>query len=100
VLALPPNEVRSQLQFCRAMSVLDFAHWAGWNAGAGQRGPRLVGAETLHKLHTPVVPTGPRQEALPGTRRAAAVAPRVVLVPCKGATALDTAGRLESFAVG
>ena len=49
------------------MSVLDFAHWAGWNAGAGKRGPRLVGAETLKKFHTPVAPTGKRQDAPPGT---------------------------------
>jgi CubicO group peptidase (beta-lactamase class C family) len=26
------------------MSVLDFARWAGWNAGQGRRGPRLVRA--------------------------------------------------------
>lgn len=37
------------------MSVLDFARWAGWNAGEGKRGPRLVRAETLKKLHTPVI---------------------------------------------
>ena len=49
------------------MSVLDFAHWAGWNAGAGKRGPRLVGAEPLQKLHTPVVQTGKRKDASPGT---------------------------------
>jgi CubicO group peptidase (beta-lactamase class C family) len=48
------------------MSVLDFARWAGWNAGEGIRGPALVRPETLKKLHTPVVSTGPRQPQ-PGT---------------------------------
>ncbi len=37
------------------MSVLDFARWAGWNAGEGKRGPALVSAATLKKLHTPVI---------------------------------------------
>jgi CubicO group peptidase (beta-lactamase class C family) len=37
------------------MSVLDFARWAGWNAGEGKRGPALVSAETLKKLHRPVI---------------------------------------------
>ena len=43
------------------MSVLDFARWAGWNAGEGKRGPALVRPTTLNKLHTPVVaiPIGP-----------------------------------------
>jgi CubicO group peptidase (beta-lactamase class C family) len=36
------------------MSVLDFARWAGWNAGEGKRGPKLVRPETLKKLHTAV----------------------------------------------
>jgi hypothetical protein len=35
--------------------VLDFARWAGWNAGEGKRGPKLVRPETLTKLHTPVI---------------------------------------------
>jgi CubicO group peptidase (beta-lactamase class C family) len=37
------------------MSILDFARWAGWNAGEGKRGPALVRPETLKKLHTPVI---------------------------------------------
>jgi len=37
------------------MSVLDFARWAGWNAGEGKRGPALVSTETLKKLHRPVI---------------------------------------------
>jgi CubicO group peptidase (beta-lactamase class C family) len=49
------------------MSVLDFARWAGWHAGAGRRGPPLVKAETLTKLHTPTAPTGERKDAAPGT---------------------------------
>ena len=32
-------------------SILDFAVWAGWNAGEGWRGPALVSPETLRKLH-------------------------------------------------
>jgi CubicO group peptidase (beta-lactamase class C family) len=49
------------------MSVLDFARWAGWNAGEGKRGPKLVRAETLKKLHTPVVSMPLKQDAHPGT---------------------------------
>lgn len=49
------------------MSVLDFARWAGWNAGEGRRGPLLVRPETLRKLHTPVVSMSERKEAAPGT---------------------------------
>jgi CubicO group peptidase (beta-lactamase class C family) len=33
------------------LSLLDFAAWAGWNAGEGRRGPALVRPETLRKLH-------------------------------------------------
>ena len=49
------------------MSVLDFARWAGWNAGEGRRGPKLVQPETLKKLHTPVVSMPDRKDAAPGT---------------------------------
>ena len=49
------------------MSVLDFARWAGWNAGEGKRGPHLVRAETLKKLHTPVIAIPERKSAAPGT---------------------------------
>jgi CubicO group peptidase (beta-lactamase class C family) len=48
------------------LSVLDFAAWAGWNAGEGKRGPAIVRPETLKKLHTPVV-TVRRPNAAPGT---------------------------------
>jgi CubicO group peptidase (beta-lactamase class C family) len=49
------------------MSVLDFARWAGWNAGAGKRGPKLVRPETLKKLHTPVISMPVKKDAAPGT---------------------------------
>lgn len=48
------------------MSVLDFARWAGWNAGEGKRGPKLVRPETLKKLHTPVI-SFEIKNAAPGT---------------------------------
>ena len=49
------------------MSVLDFARWAGWNAGEGKRGPKLVRPETLKKLHTPVISMPEMKAAAPGT---------------------------------
>ena len=49
------------------MSVLDFAAWAGWNAGEGKRGPHLVSPETLRKLHTPVIAIPEKKGAKPGT---------------------------------
>jgi CubicO group peptidase (beta-lactamase class C family) len=49
------------------LSILDFAAWAGWHAGAGKRGPALVGAQTLRRLHTRVVEMPPRPDAAPGT---------------------------------
>jgi CubicO group peptidase (beta-lactamase class C family) len=49
------------------MSVLDFARWAGWNAGEGKRGPKLVRPETLKKLHTPVISMPVKKDAAPGT---------------------------------
>lgn len=49
------------------MSVLDFARWAGWNAGEGTRGPKLVRPETLRKLHTPVISMPEIKNAAPGT---------------------------------
>ncbi len=51
------------------MSILDFARWAGWNAGRGRRGPALVRPDTLRKLHTPVIDTPARPDAKPGTPR-------------------------------
>jgi CubicO group peptidase (beta-lactamase class C family) len=49
------------------LSILDFAAWAGWNAGEGRREPALVRPETLRKLHTPVIDMPPRPDAKPGT---------------------------------
>lgn len=49
------------------MSVLDFASWAGWNAGEGKRGPALVKPETMRKLHTPVISMPEKKDAAPGT---------------------------------
>ena len=49
------------------MSVLDFAKWAGWNVGRGKRGPKLVAAEMMKKLQTPVIKTPEKKNAAPGT---------------------------------
>lgn len=49
------------------MSVLDFARWAGWNAGRGKRGPRLVKPETMTKLQNPVITMSEKKDAAPGT---------------------------------
>lgn len=49
------------------MSILDFAGWAGWNAGEGKRGPALLKPETMRKLHTPVISMPKRKDAAPGT---------------------------------
>ena len=49
------------------MSVLDFAKWAAWQTGEGKRPPALVSPEILKKLHTPVIDTGVREDAAPGT---------------------------------
>jgi CubicO group peptidase (beta-lactamase class C family) len=49
------------------MSILDFARWAGWNAGEGRRGPALVKPETLRFIHAPKVATPPFKNPKPGT---------------------------------
>jgi CubicO group peptidase (beta-lactamase class C family) len=49
------------------MSILDFAHWAGWNAGEGKHKPALVKPETMRKLHTSVVAMPEKKDAAPGT---------------------------------
>ena len=49
------------------MSVLDFAKWVAWQAGEGKRPPALVSPEILKKIHTPVIDTGVREDAPPGT---------------------------------
>ncbi len=48
------------------MSVLDFAAWAGWNAGAGKRGPALVKPETLAQIHRARISTGKLETPRPG----------------------------------
>jgi CubicO group peptidase (beta-lactamase class C family) len=49
------------------LSILDFASWAGWHAGAGRRGPALVRPETLARLHAKVIEMPPQPGAPPGT---------------------------------
>jgi CubicO group peptidase (beta-lactamase class C family) len=49
------------------MSILDFARWAGWNAGEGRRGPAIVKPETLRTIHQPHVKTPRIENPKPGT---------------------------------
>lgn len=49
------------------MSILDFARWAGWNAGEGGRKPFIVKTETIRKLHKPITSMPPKKDAPPGT---------------------------------
>ncbi len=49
------------------LSILEFAAWAGWNAGEGRRGPALVRPETLRRLHTKVIEMPVKPDAPPGT---------------------------------
>jgi len=49
------------------MSVLDFARWAGWNAGAGKRAPHIVSEATLADIYRPRVKTPPFKDPPPGT---------------------------------
>jgi CubicO group peptidase (beta-lactamase class C family) len=49
------------------MSVLDFAKWVAWNSGEGKHPPALVSPDIIKKLHTPVIGTGVRENAPPGT---------------------------------
>ncbi|WP_224705374.1 serine hydrolase domain-containing protein [Devosia aquimaris] len=49
------------------MSILDYAKWAGWNAGKGQRGPQLVQPETLSTIQAVHVQTPVRENPPPGT---------------------------------
>ena len=48
------------------LSILDFAVWGAWHAGEGKRGPPLVRAETLKKLHSPIIEV-PVEDPPPGT---------------------------------
>lgn len=49
------------------MNILDFARWAGWNAGKGLRGPQLVAPETLAYIHAEKLRTPRRPDPPPGT---------------------------------
>lgn len=49
------------------MSILDYAKWAGWNAGQAERDPELVTPETLQWLHKVHVQTPVRENPPPGT---------------------------------
>lgn len=49
------------------LSVLDFAKWVAWHAGEGKRPPALVSSDTIKRLHHPVIDTGLRENAPPGT---------------------------------
>jgi len=49
------------------MSVLDYAIWAGWNAGEGQRGPDILAPATLAHIHAEHVQTPVRENPPPGT---------------------------------
>lgn len=49
------------------MSVLDFAKWVAWHASEGKRSPALVSPAAVKKLHTPIISTGVRNDAPPGT---------------------------------
>jgi len=49
------------------MSVEDYATWAGWNAGGGERGPALVSPQTLATIHEPHVKTPVIENPAPGT---------------------------------
>ena len=49
------------------MSILDYAKWAGWNAGLGHRGPQLVTPDTLAFIQAVHVQTPVRNNPPPGT---------------------------------
>jgi len=49
------------------LSVLDFAAWAGWHAGAGKRGPMLVDLAAFRKLHAMTIDMPIKPEASVGT---------------------------------
>jgi len=48
------------------MSILDYAKWAGWNAGKGKRGPALLSPQTLSYIQAEHVQTPVRENPPPG----------------------------------
>lgn len=50
-----------------SMSILDYAAWAGWNAGQGKRGPALISTDTMKNIHAGHVQTPVRHNPPPGT---------------------------------
>jgi len=44
-----------------------------WHAGEGKRPPALVSPDVVKKLHTPVIGTGVRENAPPGTPKTGAI---------------------------
>ena len=49
------------------MSILDYAKWAGWNAGQAKRGPQLITPETLAYIQAEHLQTPVRENPPPGT---------------------------------
>lgn len=49
------------------MSILDYAKWAGWNAGRAERGPQLLAPATLAYIQAEHVQTPVRENPPPGT---------------------------------
>jgi CubicO group peptidase (beta-lactamase class C family) len=49
------------------LSLLEFASWAGWQAGEGKRGPHLVSPETMQRMHRRVVDMPKQEGAATGT---------------------------------
>lgn len=49
------------------MSLLDFAAWAGWQAGEGKRAPLLVKPATMRLMHTQVIAMPMQRDAATGT---------------------------------
>jgi CubicO group peptidase (beta-lactamase class C family) len=49
------------------LSLMEFAAWANWQVGEGRRGPALVPAEVMRKMHTPIVEMPEQKDAATGT---------------------------------
>ena len=77
------------------LSILDFATWAGWHAGAGRRGPALVTPDTLRRLHTKVIdmPPGPMRHPARRARSDTAMAGFMARFPMRVARSCCTPAR-------